>query len=159
MTGRRTLAAGVVAVALGATQGVAYACPTSRIHLTVQIGAPRFGDHNDLVYPVDVRNLGPDRATGLVLGQSTLMCPSTSTPLPSCQRIAPVTFPLADLESGGHAAFPIDVVLSTEGAVVVRTTVEVVRADQYDDHSTLGGCQDGQYPQDACDTSVVLVSP
>lgn len=157
---RHALLTALITTVLTASQGSAHAaCPVAGIHLTVRVEVPRFGDRNDLIYRVDVANLGPDRATGVVARQSTLLCAAASTPLSSCQRIPPTTFLLADLGPGGRSAFPAVVLLPTEDAVVVRTTVEVVRAEQHDAFSVLGGCQDGRHPQDACGTNVFQVTP
>lgn len=127
------------------------------VHLVVQMTPPRFGDQNDLIYQVSVANLGPDRATRLVARQSVLFCPGLSTPLRSCEPGTDLVFTMADIARGGQNSFAVLVFLPTSGAVVVRNTVEMVKAGERDVASTLGLCQDGARPQPACATRVTEV--
>jgi len=139
-------------------QQPASAQPVGRIHLVVKMEPARFGDQNDLIYQVEVANLGPDRATGLVVQQSTLFCASRPVPPLLCKRDRAVTFPMADIAPDGGNRFAVVVLLNTSRAVVVRNTVEVVRANEHDIASVPGSCNDGERPQDACATRVTDVS-
>ncbi|HEY9390610.1 MAG TPA: hypothetical protein VIR27_12725 [Mycobacteriales bacterium] len=127
-----------------------------QIHLVVRVDPARFGDQNDLIYQVEVANLGPDRATGLVVRQSVLRCAATAPS--TCKRLFAVTFPMADILPGRRNRFVVVVPLWTSDAVVVRNTVEVVRANEHDTASVLGACNDGCRPQDACASRVTELS-
>ena len=161
MSAAKVLSGVLSVMILCGLQQPASAHPGGDIHLVVRVGVPHFGDRNDLIYQVEATNLGPERATGLEIRQSTLVCATRSTPLSSCQRIRPMTFTMADLGRGGTNVFPVVVLLPGTGTstVVVRTTVEVSHADQRDRYSLLGGCRDGLLPQDACGTRVSEVLP
>lgn len=157
MSVTRVLSGALSVMILCGLQQPASAQPVARqIHLVVSVDPARFGDQNDLIYQVEVANLGPNRATGLVARQSVLRCAATAPSM--CKRHSTAAFPMGDILPGERNRFAVVVPLWTSNAVVVRNTVEVVRANERDTASVLGACDDGRRPQDACASRVTELS-
>ncbi|HEX5493111.1 MAG TPA: hypothetical protein VFX70_00870 [Mycobacteriales bacterium] len=129
------------------------------VHLVVQVVNPIFDDSDQVVFEVQVTNLGPNTATHIETERTVLLCATPTTPLTGCQNTAPQVLQIRDLRAGEHDIFPTAITVPESGAVTIRTNVQVVRVDQHDDLSVPGTCDYGQVPQDDCGTNVLTLSP
>src|SRR6187551_3782350 len=144
------------AVMLAGGQVPAHAL-VGHVHMVVRLENPAFNDVNQLLLVTHVANLGPDTATTVRTMQSGLYCATPTTLLAECTNSQPVVEQMADIPAGGRNVF-VTILPVPPRAVTIRTTVQVVRIDQYDDFSVPGTCNYGQRPQDDCDTVVITLA-
>jgi hypothetical protein len=171
----RTVSAAVAAGAFTAWSLGAGAVPAHAglyrnglIQLSMTKEGPTLGDNNALIYSMHLHNEGPVAATGIVVRVTGWFCLDGGWTLP------PGCTPLADplhqgvrmdylirldsLAPGRDDTFPVTTWLASEGAGTVRTTVEVVAVDQWDNRSVPGACVEGWVPQADCVSDVVALS-
>jgi len=173
----RNLPVAFATLAFAAVAGAAGAVPAhastpaytdyGQIQLTVTHHGPIFTDNNGLGYDIVVTNNGPDTATGVVVRTTGYDCEANAQSKQDCKPIPdrfdpskPMDFEtaLGSIPAGGHAEFPVVTTIPDENAGFIRTTTEVVRADQYDTASSPGTCDSGWQPQPDCMSDVVDLS-
>lgn len=134
------------------------------IKLTMTKEGPTLGDDNVLIYSMHLENDGPVAATGVVVRVTGWFCTGATWSLTGCKPLADPLRPgermdyrirLDSLAPGAGAVFPVTTPLSSEGQGSVRTTVEVVAVDEWDDDSVPGTCVEGWVPQADCVSDVV----
>ncbi|HEY9390609.1 MAG TPA: hypothetical protein VIR27_12720 [Mycobacteriales bacterium] len=152
---RRTVLPVLGAIIMAASgQAPAYA-QTGHVHLVLRMVDPVYNDFNQVVFKINVRNLGPDTATHVRTMRNALFCATVSTPLDQCVNTAPFVLRMRDIPKDGENVYGAIAGVPASHGLVLRITIQVVFVDQHDDFSTPGTCNYGQVPQDACDTAVV----
>lgn len=119
-----------------------YGDPTQPTFLRPTVGKPLIGDRNNLVYQATVTNYGPIKATGIRVLRSTMLCPPDRPlgRLARCTRLDSSEESMPNLRPGQTATFPVQANLPETGKTLVRTTVELSHADQFDFGHFPGGC-------------------
>ncbi|HEY3685600.1 MAG TPA: hypothetical protein VGL93_21395 [Streptosporangiaceae bacterium] len=119
-----------------------YGDPLHPTFLRPTVSEPTIGERNNLIYEATVTNHGLFRATGVRVLRTTQLCPPDRPlgRLDKCTAIASSEQAMPALAPGATARFPIEVDLPSTQRTLVRTTVELSHADQFDVGHFPGGC-------------------
>lgn len=151
---RIVLPAAAALVMAASAQAPAYA-QDGHVHLVLHMVDPAYNDFNEVLFKINVQNLGPDTATHVRTIRNALFCANVNAPLNQCTNTNPVVLQMRDIAAGGEDVYAAVVPVPTTHGLVVRITIQVVHVDQHDDFSVPGTCDYGRMPQPACDTAVV----
>jgi hypothetical protein len=148
----------VPALVGGSARAAAGAMPVTTdvvpmVHLDTTIQGPFLTDDGALAYNVHVYNAGPDEATGIDVTATPLECHDVHTPIVDCTPLTPTSYHIASLPKGYEDSFLVEVDPPSDGAQVIRTTVQVEHVDQIDTAGIEGTCDDGLDPAQDCATN------
>jgi hypothetical protein len=160
-SGRKALLAVSAGACLGGwflTGATAYAGPDpASIELKVGLDKPQPDGADTVAYKGYVTNAGPDTATQVKIRYATWRCPSETAAPADCTKVQQDVVTLKKVTPGQPQSLQILVQKPKGANLILRTTLEVVDADQ-DDKTPLGECKDETNPGPACATVVATLA-